>query len=149
MTEKIPNEQVSKEIKRPVFINLGIVVNNKGEVLIIKRKNPETTESGKILNWVFPGGKQEPSETREESVEKEVLVETGYKVKAVRQIHLRLHPDSKLMMAYHECKLESEKPVQPIQEIDEVAEVRWVKPEELPHYFTTDIDPEVKKFLGI
>ena len=54
-------------------INLGIVINNKGEVLIIKRKVPEKGKSGKILVWAFPGGKQESGETRESAVEREVL----------------------------------------------------------------------------
>lgn len=135
--------------RKNIFINIGIVINKNGEVLIIKRKNPEKTKTDKILTWVFPGGKQEEGETRQQSVEKEVLVETGYKVRAIREIHLRVHPDSALMMAYHLCELENEEPVQPIEETDEVEEVKWVKPEELNKYFTTDIDPEVKKFLKI
>lgn len=138
-----------KEKEKNVFINIGIVLNKNGDVLIIKRKNPEITKSGKKLVWVFPGGKQEENETRQESVEKEVLVETGYKVRAERELHLRIHPDANLMMAYHYCVLESETPVQPIEEIDEVEEVKWVKPQELAQYFSTDIDPEVKKILKI
>lgn len=152
MINNIDNKKITfnKETReRSVFINIGIVLNKNGEVLIIKRKNPEITKTGKVLTWVFPGGKQEEGETREMSVEKEVLVETGYKVKAEREIHLRVHPDSNLMMAYHYCRLESEDPVQPIEEVDEVEEAKWVKPEELGNYFTTDIDPEVKKFLKI
>lgn len=146
----LKEQQRNLETKeKSIFINIGIVTNKKGEVLIIKRKKPEVTKTGKNLIWVFPGGKQEEGETREESVEKEVLVETGYKVKAVGQIHLRLHPDSNLMMAYHQCKLEQEEPVQPIEEVDEVDEIKWVKPQDLPNYFTTDLDPEVKKFLKI
>lgn len=138
-----------KEGEKSVFINIGIVLNDNNEVLIIRRKNPEKTKTGKILTWVFPGGKQEEGETREQSVEKEVLVETGYKVKAEKELHLRVHPDSNLMMAYHYCRLENKDPVQPIEEIDEVEEIKWVDPKELGNYFTTDIDPEVKKFLNI
>lgn len=52
-------------------------------------------------------------------------------------------------MAYHYCHLKKEDQVQSIKEVDEVEEVKWVKPEELKDYFTTDIDPEVKKFLKI
>jgi mutator protein MutT len=147
MFERHRNNLEIKE--KNVFINIGIVINKKGEVLIIRRKKPEVTKTGKVLTWAFPGGKQEEGETREESVEKEVLVETGYKVKAISQIHLRLHPDSNLMMAYHQCQLEQEEPVQPIEEVDEIEEVKWVRPEELKKYFTTDLDPVVKSFLKI
>ena len=131
------------------FIVLGIVLNKKGEVLIVKRKKKEITLTGEELVWAFPGGRQEEGETREERVVKEVLVETGYKVKPIKQIHLRVHPDSFKMIAYFLCELEEEEQVQEIEEKDEIDEVRWVKPEELKNYFTTDIDPEVKKILAI
>lgn len=131
------------------FVNLGIVINQKGEVLIVKRKKIEQTPTGKTLVWVFPGGIQEKDETREERVIKEVLEETGYLVKPIKQIHLRLHPDTNVMVAYFLCKLEKDEPVQEIVEKDEVEEIKWVKPEELKNYFTTDIDPEVKKVLNI
>lgn len=135
--------------KEIIFINLGIVLNKKGEVLIIKRRKPEKTETGKVLLWAFPGGKQVKGETREERVIKEVLAETGYKVKPIRQISLRVHPDTFLVTAYFFCELENEEPIQDIEEKDEVEEVKWVKPEELKNYFTTDIDPNVKKFFNI
>ncbi|GIW67526.1 MAG: hypothetical protein KatS3mg096_394 [Candidatus Parcubacteria bacterium] len=131
------------------MIVLGIVLNKKGEVLIVKRKKKEITANGKEFIWAFPGGRQEKGETREDRVVSEVLAETGYKVKPLRQIHLRVHPDTLTLIAYFLCELEKEEPVQEIEEKDEVEEVRWVKPEELKNYFTTDIDPEVKKILNI
>lgn len=136
------------EIKKD-FINIGVVLNKKGEVLIIKRKKIEKTVNGKSFIWSFPGGRQEKNESREERVVKEILLETGYKVRPLKQIHLRVHPDTLAVIAYFLCELESEKQVSEIQEVDEVEEVRWVKPEELKNYFTTDIDPEVKRVLKI
>jgi 8-oxo-dGTP pyrophosphatase MutT (NUDIX family) len=146
--EEIKNINSEKE-RKPEFIVLGIVLNKKGEVMIVKRKKKETTLTGKELIWAFPGGRQEEKETREDRIIKEVLAETGYKVRPVQQIHLRVHPDVFKMIAYFLCELEEEEPVQEIEEKDEIEEVRWVKPEELKNYFTTDIDPEVKKVLGI
>lgn len=131
------------------FVNLGVVINKKGEVLIIKRRKKEKTITGADFVWAFPGGVQEAGETREDRVVKEVLLETGYKVKPLRQIHLRVHPDTLVLIAYFLCALESEEPIQEIVEKDEVEEIRWVKPEELKNYFTTDIDPEIKKVLKI
>ena len=40
------------------FINLGVIVNNKDEVLMIRRVKKETGKKGAILEWAFPGGKQ-------------------------------------------------------------------------------------------
>ena len=130
-------------------INLGIVINNKGEVLIIKRKVPEKGKSGKILIWAFPGGKQEQGETRESAVEREVLMETGYKVKAVKQINMRIHPDTGALVVYHLCELLEENQIQPPSEPHEIEEIKWIKKEEIKNYFTTDIDPQVQKLLGI
>ena len=145
--EEIKNINSEKE-KKPEFIVLGIVLNKNGEVMIVKRKKKEITLTGKELVWVFPGGKQEKGETREERVVKEILDETGYKVKTIKQINLRVHPDVFKMVAYFLCQLEEE-PVCEILEKEEIEEVKWVKPEELKQYFTTDIDLEVKKILGI
>jgi len=130
-------------------INLGIVINNKGEVLIIKRKVPEKGKSGKILVWAFPGGKQESGETRESAVEREVLMETGYKVKAVKQINMRIHPDTGALVIYHLCELLEENQIQLPSEPHEIEEIKWIKKEEIKNYFTTDIDPQVQKLLGI
>ncbi len=138
-----------KFFKMARFVSIGIVLNNKGEVLIVKRRQKEITLTGKEFVWSFPGGVQEKNETREERVIKEVLLETGYKVKPIKQIHLRIHPDTYVLIAYFLCKLENDEPVQEIEEKDEIEEIRWVKPEELKKYFTTDLDLEVKKVLNI
>ena len=142
----------SKEEKVPMIV-LGVVLNKKGEVLIIKRRKPEFTTTGKVLLWAFPGGKQNPEMLNSEQAAieavNEILRETGYKVKFLKEIHMRIHPDTFNMIAYFLCELEEDKPVQEIEEKYEVEEVRWVKPEELKNYFTTDIDPEVKKILNI
>lgn len=130
------------------FINIGIVLNKDNEVLIVKRKKKEYTVTGKEFIWSFPGGRQEKEETREERVREEILAETGYKVKPVKLIHIRIHPDTEKMVAYFICELENVNQ-QDIKEKDEIEDVKWVKPVDLEKYFTTDIDPEVKKYLGI
>ncbi len=140
-------KSLSKEEK--FVVNLGIVLNKEGKVLIVKRKKPELTKTGKEFVWAFPGGKQRKEESREERVVEEVLLETGYKVKPIKEIHLRVHPDTYVLIIYHLCELVNEEPIAEIQEKDEIEEAKWVKPEELKNYFTTDIDPEVKKVLGI
>ena len=131
------------------FINLGIVLNSKGEVLVIRRKVLEKGTDGSVLQWAFPGGKQRYQETRKECVEREVLAETGYQVEWLKQISLRVHPQFPVIIAYHLCSLKSPQPVAKPKEPHEIAEIKWVKPSKLKDLFTTDFDPLVKKELGI
>mgnify|MGYP000008677480 CR=1 FL=1 len=131
------------------FINLGIVLNGKGEVLMIRRVKEEKGKEDAVLTWAFPGGKQRFDETREKCVEKEILEETGYDVRSIKQISLRVHPQFLVMIVYHLCKLNSPKPVAKPREPHEVAEIRWVKPKEIKNLITTDLDPNVAKELGI
>ena len=61
-----------------VDIALAIIKNEDGDVLIIKRRNPEKGSDGSSLNWAFPGGKVDNYSTHEEAVEESVLGETGH-----------------------------------------------------------------------
>lgn len=129
------------------FINLGVVLNKKGEVLMIRRAEHEKGKDGTELTWAFPGGKQRLNESREECVHREVLAETGYDATSSRQISMRVHPQFLVLVVYHLCSLNAEKPVAEPSEPHEVAEIRWVKPPEIEKLITTDLDPVVKKII--
>lgn len=131
------------------FINLGIVLNKQGEVLMIRRVQEEAGKDGGVLRWAFPGGKQRITESRNDCVKREILAETGYDVKPVKQISLRKHPQIDMFIAYHLCKLNSEDPVGKPMEPHEVAEINWIKVGEISKLVTTDLDSGVKKELGI
>ncbi|MBI2034075.1 MAG: NUDIX hydrolase [Candidatus Liptonbacteria bacterium] len=136
-----------KESQR--FINLGVVLNKKGEVLMIRRTVEETGKNGSILKWAFPGGRQRGNETREECLKREIFAETGYAVAPAHKISLRVHPQFPIVIVYYLCYLASEKPAADPVEPDEVAEIRWVKREDIPNLVTTDLDRGVKKQLGL
>lgn len=131
------------------FINIGIVFNKAGEVLMIRRVKEETGIGGAVLKWAFPGGKQRLVESRNDCVKREILMETGYDVKPTRQISLRKHPQIDMFIAYHLCTLLAEEPIAKPSEPHEVAEVKWVKKNETEKLITTDIDPGVRKELGL
>ncbi|MEK7635723.1 MAG: NUDIX hydrolase [Patescibacteria group bacterium] len=131
------------------FINLGVVLNNKREVLMIKRAKKEEGKEGAVLEWAFPGGKQKYEESREDCVKREILAETGYDIKPIRQISLRIHPQFLITIVYHLCQLNLPKPATEPSEPHEVAEIKWVKPEKIKELITTDLDPLVAKELGI
>lgn len=130
------------------FINLGIVVNEAGELLMIRRARPEENKEGAMLTWAFPGGKQRLHEKREECVEREILTETGYAVESLRQISMRVHPQFTVLIVYHFCRLKQPQPAAEPQEEHEVAEIRWVPAAEVGGLITTDLDPKVAKEIN-
>lgn len=147
MKEKIKKEEKNLEAKD--FLNLGVVTNDHGEVLLIKRVEQEKGRDKSVLTWAFPWGKQRLSESRNECIAREILDETGYKVESIKEISLRFHPQFPVFIVYHLCRLDSPKPVAEPKEFHEIAEIRWVKLEEIKKLFTTDLDPKVKHELGL
>ena len=132
------------------FINLGIVLNKKGEVLMIRRVTKETGKNGSVLEWAFPGGKQRYSESRIDCVKREILAETGYDIVVAKEnLSMRIHPQFPIFIVYHFCRLNSEKPIAKPQEPHEVAQIKWMKKSELKNLITTDLDEKVAKELGI
>ncbi len=128
------------------FINLGIVLHKK-KALMIKRKKKETSKNGAVLLWAFPGGKQRYKETRQECVKREILDETGYDIEPIKQLDLCLHPQFPIMIVYHLCKLNKEKPIAKPIEQHEIAEIKWVKISEIKDLITTKLNPKVAKEL--
>ncbi len=140
----------SSEVKEKAsFINLAIIENRKGEVLMIRRVNKETGTKGGTLEWAFPGGKQRLGESREQSLVRDVLNETGYDIKPTRQLHIRMHPQFPICAVYHMCQLNNEIPAAEPKEPHEIAEVRWVQPADIRNLVTTDLDPAVAQALRI
>ena len=131
------------------FINLGVVVNKKDEVLMIRRVKKEAGKQRTVLEWAFPGGKQRLNENRKECVEREVLDETGYDIEGIKEISSRVHPQILVFIVYHFCRLKSEKPVAKPKEPHEIAEIKWIKKEEIKNLITTDLDEKVSQQLGL
>ncbi|MDG7006722.1 MAG: NUDIX hydrolase [Nitrososphaerota archaeon] len=82
---------------RPL-VGAGAVVHSGGKVLLVKRNNPPN--EGK---WALPGGLVELGETTQAAAEREVLEETGLKVKIEGLIDVQtdLHLDSASRLEYH------------------------------------------------
>lgn len=143
---KTPGEE---DLEVEDFINLGVILNDKREVLMIRRVQKEVGRDGSVLTWAFPGGKQRFNESRSECVKREVLVETGYDIEPIKEISLRYHPQFSVGIVYHFCRLASPKPIAEPSEPHEVAEIRWIKPQEIKGLITTDLDPKVSQELGL
>ena len=151
MERKDKEEKTStlEDLEVKDFLNLGVVFNDRGEVLLIRRAQQEKGKDGSVLTLAFPGGKQRLSESRADCVKREILDETGYDVEPVREISLRPHPQFSVFIVYHLCRLVSSAPAKKPSEPHEIAEIRWVKPEEIKELITTDIDKKVSQAIGL
>src|SRR5262245_25594521 len=63
----------------------AVVMNDRGEVLLINRRNPP-------LGWALPGGFVDAGETLETAVARELIEETGLRARRVRQFHTYSDP---------------------------------------------------------
>lgn len=143
------------------FYNVGVVRNARAEVLIVRRQNEDHAGSPLHIVWTFPSGKKtnghtlpeieqrQPETERAQNVEAGILAETGYRIKADRQISLRVHPDFGEVTSYHLCHLEEEQQVSAFVQPERILEIKWVQPEELKNYFTTNFDTNIQRELGL
>ena len=119
-----------KEAPKPVpfqVIGVGVVLNGAGQVLIDQR-----LEEGLLGGlWEFPGGKQEPGETIEATVARELREELAIEVAVGGELISLEHAYShkKLRFVVHLCQWCSGEP-QPLAS----QQVRWVHPSELSAY---------------
>lgn len=117
---------------------IGIVIY-KNKILIVKRKVGE----GNLL-WQFPGGETEDNESEEDTIERELIEETGLVCKAKSKIGERFHPYTKRYMSYWECEFIDGHIMVGDNDLEEV---KWVSVLEINKYFTTDLFDQVKKFI--
>ncbi len=127
---------------------LAVVQNSQGEVLIIQRAKEELGLDGLKLSWAFPGGKIKPGETKEAAVRREVGEETGYQVTLQRMIHQKAHSQFPVYVYYFACQLSNQER-QLEGASNEVKAISWVNPLDLSKYFSTKLDTQVAKFLGL
>ena len=121
-----PMTDASKPLPFQV-IGVGIVINPAGEVLIDQR-----LEEGLLGGmWEFPGGKQEPGESVEDCIARELQEEVGIAVRVREELITVDHAYShkKLRFVVHLCELVSGVP-QPLAS----QQVRWVKTGELKDF---------------
>ena len=105
-------------------IGVGVVLNEAGQVLIDQRLN-EGLLGGL---WEFPGGKQEPGEAIEATIQRELQEELAIEVEVGEALITLEHAYShkRLRFVVHLCRWLSGEP-QPLA----CQQVRWVEPAEL------------------
>jgi mutator protein MutT len=120
-------------------VTAGLVWKD-GRVLITRR--PEGSHLAGY--WEFPGGKQEPGETLEGCLEREIREELGMDVRAVKHLLQIDHDYETKSITLHLflCDWLSGTP-SPLG----CDELRWVKPEELAGYRLPPPDVQVLPFI--
>ena len=112
---------MKKKAKVPhIVVGAAVTTNRKGEVLIAQRRE------GDMLGglWEFPGGKQEPGETIQECIARELHEELGIKTVVGEHFMTVKHAYSHFTMTMHvhRAKIRSGRP-RPIH----CADYAWVK----------------------
>jgi 8-oxo-dGTP diphosphatase len=130
-------------------VAVAVITNKVGKVLIVQRVRPEKCSDGNIFIWSFPGGNVEEDETPEQAAIREVRHEVGYKVTATKKISERKHPQIDAYIYYIACELDLTKAPVPLYEVDEIESFKWVEPTDIKKYFTSDLDANVAKYLGL
>lgn len=131
-----------EESKKPhINVSAALIFQN-GNILITKRL-PGYHLAGL---WEFPGGKQEPDESLEECLERELKEELDIEVRAEKLISTVRHEYEKKIVSLHvfECSHLSGDP-KPI----ECQEFKWVKPEDLQLYEFPPPDLEIIELLDM
>jgi len=99
----------------------GIVVNDAGRVLVIRRR-----DNG---HWEPPGGVLELDESVEDGVRREVEEETGIPVHVERLTGVYKNMQRGVVALVFRCHPLAQRP----RASDEATEVLWVAPDAIPH----------------
>ena len=143
---KMSKEDIEKR-PRIVLIVRGILENDKGELLLIKRSDKDSWKPG---FWEFPGGKLDPGQDVYIAFEREVLEETGLSVKPIKPLFFvdsyinprYKYPGLPFVMIIGKGIVSGGK----ITLSDDHSDFKWLKPEEA---LKLDITPETKKALPV
>ena len=107
----------------------AVVINTKGQVLLIKRNKPPAHGL-----WSIPGGKQEPGESVKQACEREVLEETGLTVEVkniIAVVERRIQGFHYIIIDFFaECNGEHAMP----DAQSDVSDARWVSIDELGQF---------------
>lgn len=116
--EDFPVKAVRRKLPHKI-VGAGVIINRRGEFLIAQR------HEHKMLGglWEFPGGKQEPGETIEQCVARELMEELGIRVRVGPRLTVVHHAYSHFTIDLHAhwCRIERGRP-QPFQCLN----IAWV-----------------------
>jgi mutator protein MutT len=113
---------------KPHFQVTAGIIRRDGRLLITRR--PEGSHLAGM--WEFPGGKQEPGETLEACLAREIGEELGVEIRVGERIRVVEHEyeEKRVTLHFFLCELPDATGVRGLQG----QELRWVRPEELTSF---------------
>ena len=120
-----------REYPQKPIVGVGAIVIREGKVLLVKRAAAPSRGL-----WAIPGGSLELGETLQSGAEREILEETGIRIKAGAPVYAFdfLEYDKKNELQYHFVivDMEAEYVAGEVQAADDALDAGWVSPEDLP-----------------
>jgi 8-oxo-dGTP diphosphatase len=124
----------------------GVVINNKGEVLILREgdKYQEGTQKGK---WGLPGGRLNPGEPYMDGLMREIKEETGLIIEPLYPVYvgewrpLIKKVPHQIIAIFTACKIQENDVILS----DEHDKFAWITKEKLSEYIMMQPDDEVIK----
>ena len=121
---------------------LGIVYDPEKRKILIGKKAKD--ESIPKISWCFPGGRLLPGESIDKTLKSKIKEKTGYDVKNLGTIFSQRYPENPHMISiYFLCEIfdGEEKPG------GSFVETKWVDPEEIENYFTTEFNTRLREYI--
>jgi ADP-ribose pyrophosphatase len=135
--------QRSREYRELPRVGVGAIVIHEGRLLLVQR----ASSPGKGF-WAIPGGLVELGETVREAAERELLEETGIRVRAKEDFYVFdfIDRDTDGGIKYHYIILDflAEYLGGEPKAADDVSDARWVSPEEAA---ALNLSPTTRKLL--
>lgn len=135
------NSWPMEPLRRQIRVALAIIVD--GGRLLIARRPPGVPLAG---YWEFPGGKQEPGETPQQTAVREAAEEVGLSIVAVEtwSSTTQDYPHGEVTLTPVICRRAAGE-ARPIH----CTEVKWIIPAELAEYqFPTGNDDLLKRLMA-
>jgi len=125
------------------FSSCVVVVNDKGEVLFLKRDEGIPSFPGL---WGFPGGGSDEGETKEECGRREMYEETGLKANNLTYVDERKRKNKSVY--FFKC-VDFSGQVSMVDVQKEHTGFKWVNPNDLDNYdIVPDSEPIIRKAFG-
>lgn len=109
---------------------MGAVVFRDGAVLLVERRNPPCANQ-----WAIPGGKVRLGETMQQAVEREILEETGIRIKAGEPVYafdlIERDAADNVQWHYAIIDLQAEYLEGEVHAGDDAAAAAWFQPDQL------------------
>ena len=125
-------------------VGVGAVVFHNGAVLLVERRNPPCANE-----WAIPGGKVRLGETLQQAAEREILEETGIRIKAGEPVYafdlIETDATGNVQWHYAIIDLQAEYLGGEICAGDDAVTAAWFRPEQLARIYVNAITRKLLK----